>query len=243
MPDDVVLKKYNDAKKRWCQLHVDFERFKQHVESSGKEPDKLVLEDIYIALSLRDASPGGLDTFYREYGNDIRKISLKIVKKEEFADDILQEFMIEIQRKIVNYRGICSLRGWLYTVVKFYSIDYLRKIKSYEPLDNVPEKHAEDISEHLDMKYCAQFFKEIIPKAIHILKDEWQLLIRAKFFEGLSNREIATIILKTQEYNISRWLQKALEKMKKHLLKLADEKKNLISECLELFENKGYFDF
>lgn len=246
MSDNAILKSYHDAKKRWHQVHVDFERFKHHVESAGNNPDKLVLDDVYFALSVADDSQSALELFYLQYGSDIRRISLKIVKKEEIAEDILHEFMFEIPRRIRSYKGLSSLRGWLYTVIQFYSINYLRKIRYHEPIDALSEISVDDLFDHLDIHYCTKFFKEILPKALYSLKPEWQVLIRAKFFDGLTNREIATLILKTQEYNITRWLQKALEKMKKHLLKLADEKisdgEKLVSDCLEIFENSGYFE-
>ncbi|MCP4106035.1 MAG: sigma-70 family RNA polymerase sigma factor [Desulfobacteraceae bacterium] len=239
MAKDLTEKAYIKAQIRWPGINADFREYRKRIEASGANPEKMAIEDIYLALALSNASPVALDLFYRQYAGYIHNVSMRVVKKKEFAEDIVQQFVLELPKRILKYRGIGSLYGWLGMVIPNYSRDYLRKIKNYELLDSVPDISAYDsCDEQLDIEYCNELLKEILPKAVDMLKNDWQLMIQCKFFDGLTNREIASAVLKTKEHNVSKWLKKALAKMEKRLINLATEKgpdgKVNLFHCLKL---------
>ncbi|MCP4348879.1 MAG: sigma-70 family RNA polymerase sigma factor [Desulfobacterales bacterium] len=232
-------KAYKEAQKRWPGVHVDFGQFRKRVEAADAKPEKMALEDLYLAVALGNESNEALKLFYDEYSNYIQQISMKLAKKKEFAEDIMHEFILELPNKIMKYNGTASLKGWLRMVVYSFSIDCLRKIKHFDSSDCIADEVAESYYDQLDIEYCNKLFNEILPKAMEVLKDDWQLMIQCKFYDGLTNREIAATVLKTNEYNISKWLKKAFIKMRKRLINLAaetgpDGKENLF-ECLKLF--------
>ena len=254
MARDPVRKAHRLARKKWPDVHIGLEEFKAYVEIKRKEIvcsksgpvryEKMALEDIYVALAVSERNPIMLAFYYREYGNYIRHVSLHVVKATDMAEDILQQFMLELPKKIRKYRGAGSLYGWTGGVISNFSKDYLRKIRHYEPLETVRDMPSSapyeqpDIEDQFDIEECRKLFSDILPKAIAVLKKNWQLTVLFRL-DGLSNREIAAL-LKTGEYNISKWLKKAFAKMRKRLLNLASEtgpdgEDNLL-ECLKLVE-------
>lgn len=232
---------YLTAQRRWMGIHVAFEAFSQRMEEAEIPIERIATDDLYLAIALGNQFHRAMDIFYRLYGNYIKKISLRIVSKPDIAEDILQDFIYELPEKIKKYRGTGSLYGWLGMVIPNFSRNYLRKIKDYTPLDKVSDPMVYDPQEHIDFAYCKKLFGKILPEAMKELKKEWRLIIQCKFFDGLTNREIANTVLQTPEYNVSKWLKQALKKMEKHLLKLAAKEspadgKNNIYKCLEVFD-------
>jgi RNA polymerase sigma factor (sigma-70 family) len=236
------------ARKNWTDIPPGF--FKQ-VKSYFQERqqqitiEKMAMEDLYLALALSNKDSKAWEIFYREYGGYIEKIAERVSRNADDADtakEIVQQFFLKLPLWISVYRGSGSLYGWLGAVISKFAITHLRKIKHHQPLDAVPEDtRSYDFRVKADADECKKLFREMLPKAIDILKPDWQLMIQCKFFDGLTNREIAATVLKTGEYNVSKWLKAAFKKMKKRLLNLAREKcaeaKDILMECLNLLDS------
>ncbi len=137
-------KAYKEAQKRWPGIHVDFGQFRKRVEAADAKPEKMALEDLYLAVALGNESNEALELFYDEYSNYIQQISMKVVKKEEFAGDIAHEFILKLSSKIMKYNGTASLKGWLRMVVPTFSIDCLREIKHYDSFDDITDITPEE---------------------------------------------------------------------------------------------------
>ena len=67
MQDDPIKKAYENAKNRWPKLSVDYDKMFERVRNAGKDPKKMALEDLFLALSIEDKSTLALDIFYRKY--------------------------------------------------------------------------------------------------------------------------------------------------------------------------------
>lgn len=204
--------------------------------------EKMALEDLYLAMALSNNDSKAWEIFYLEYGGYIEKIAARVSRNADDPDtakEIVQQFLSELPEEIKEYRGSGSIYGWLSLVIRNFTITHLRKIRHHQ---SVPEDtHSYDFRVESDIDECNKLFREMLPKAIEILKPDWQTMIRCKFFDGLTNREIAATVLKTKEYNVSKWLKAAFKKMKKRLLNLAQEKcadaKNILMECLNLLDS------
>ncbi|MEZ4528643.1 MAG: sigma-70 family RNA polymerase sigma factor [Desulfobacterales bacterium] len=252
MHDDPVTTAYENAKRKWPGLPPDCDRLRERVSAAGKEPEKMPVEDLFLAISIEDGNPLALEIFFREYGPYIRNLCMKVVKNPDTADDILQQFVSELPRRISKYKGTGTLYGWLAFVIRNYSIDWLRKDRYAKYQDEIsPEiaapACASDADIHPDIEKCRGFFHQIFSEAMKKLKPDWQLLIRCSFFDGLTNREIAQTVLKTPEYNISKWMKKALAQVKKGMetsvRTFGTSGRETLNHCFEvLTDYPDYFD-
>ena len=55
-------------------------------------------------------------TFYREYSDDVYRLSRQFVHSDAEADDVVQEVFIAAFRYIGRFRGQARLRTWLYRI-------------------------------------------------------------------------------------------------------------------------------
>ncbi|MBW1741990.1 MAG: sigma-70 family RNA polymerase sigma factor [Deltaproteobacteria bacterium] len=250
-----IARSFSDAQRRWPEIHVEFEKFRNRVLTTNQDPNKMALQDLYFAVALGDKSTEAWEAFFLEYHNYVQQIASRFAKGPDL-EDIVQQFIEQIPDKIDKYRGLCSLRGWLGVVVPNFSRDYFRRKRhhvslhsegsgdgtdrpQYSDLTTDSGEAAARLHDELDRKTCEKFVRELLAKAIGALTPDWRLMIKLKFFDGLTNREIAATVFRTGEYNVSKWLKKALAKTQKRLVNLAaltgPNGVEKLRTCLELY--------
>jgi len=138
----------------------------------------------------------GFDVLYNNYSTSLYGVIHMIVKKEEFAEEILQDTFIKIWKKIEDYDSSKGrLFTWMLNIARNMAIDKLRskEVKSGSKTDDISnfvdigdsgysEKHN---TEHIGVR-------DVLKK----LPEEHQFLIQKMYFEGYSQSEIA------EEFNI-----------------------------------------
>jgi RNA polymerase sigma factor (sigma-70 family) len=68
------------------------------------------------------------------YHRLIYSIALRICRDSEVSADILQQVCLELYQRLDEVRNVASLPGWVATVTRRKSYDYLRSLKPTEPL-------------------------------------------------------------------------------------------------------------
>ncbi|QTA78792.1 RNA polymerase sigma factor, sigma-70 family [Desulfonema limicola] len=244
----IIKKAFMAAKQKWPNLQLDEKEYYDRVKSVNMNPDKMVLEDMYLAMCIKDMGSDAMDIFFRQYEEYIKKAVMRVVRNEVLAEDISQEFLLILPQKIKSYKGTGSLFGWLGIVVPNYSRDCMRKEKYNVPFEPDMVKSATLFNEHSNIKECNDLLKNLISESLDILKHDWQIMIKCKYLKELSNREIAATVLKVKEYTVSKWLKKAHSRLEKQIFKIAvsmgSDVRTTLSHCLELLKNHPkYMDF
>jgi RNA polymerase sigma-70 factor, ECF subfamily len=75
-----------------------------------------------------------LEAIYRQYGAMVRRRCLKILKREEDADDAAQEVFIRVLRSMSDFRGQASPATWLYRIATNTCLNRIRDAKNRERL-------------------------------------------------------------------------------------------------------------
>lgn len=133
----------------------------------------------------------GFDVLYNNYSTSLYGVINMIVKKEEFAEEILQDTFIKIWKKIEDYDASKGrFFTWMLNIARNMAIDKLRskEFKSGSKTDDIStfvdigdsgyaEKHNMD---HIGVR-------DVLKK----LSEEHQFLIQKMYFEGYSQSEIA----------------------------------------------------
>ncbi len=119
-----------------------------------------------------------------------------IVKKEEFAEEILQDTFIKVWKKIEDYDASKGrFFTWMLNIARNMAIDKLRskEFKSGSKTDDIStfvNIGDSGYSEKYNMDHIG--VREVLKK----LPEEHQFLIQKMYFEGYSQSEIA------EEFNI-----------------------------------------
>lgn len=151
---------------------------------------KLVLE----ACQLGDRSAFG--RIYDHYSERLFKFIYLRVGHKEVAEDILADSFVKAWTKIKQVNSHKALSSWIFQIAKNNIIDYYRIRKSTIAIEEV-EQTLEDAANPVE-ETDLNFDQERILAAMKQLPKDQQLVIRYKFFEDLSNAEIALIINKTE---------------------------------------------
>ena len=120
----------------------------------------------------------------------------QMVKDEQFAQDIVQEAFIRLQK---NLTDVQQPKAWLYTTVRRLSIDHLRRASKVVPFSSTL-KEGEDESdrpEQADSRRTpgeeAEYHERtgLMRVCIERLEPKARSLVQMKFIENLSYKQIS----------------------------------------------------
>jgi RNA polymerase sigma-70 factor, ECF subfamily len=162
-----------------------------------------ILDDSVPGVSIEDhqmlmakvADHGDRDAFkklFLHFGPRVKTLMLKAGADQALADDIVQDVMMTVWRKVHLYspeRGAVST--WVYTIARNARIDRLRRrsAQPYEDLDGLELASEEADGE---AETFASQRSECVADAVAGLPDEQRQIIEYAFVQDLSQSEIAT---------------------------------------------------
>ncbi|MBX4191517.1 MAG: RNA polymerase sigma factor [Candidatus Doudnabacteria bacterium] len=152
-----------------------------------------------LADILKKAQKGDSQAFaliYDHFSPRIYKFIYFRVGHKEVAEDVLSDTFVKGWQKIQHVNSPTALSAWLYQIAKNNIIDYYRIKKETIALDDVQDflpdevNPIDDTNLNFDQKRILAVMKE--------LPQEQQEVIKYKFFEDLSNEEIAYVMNKSE---------------------------------------------
>ena len=153
--------------------------------------------------------------------NNIKKV-IKLITKEE-NEDIEQEVYIKVWQKSDNYKEQGKLTGWLGTVAKNFSKDYLKsstkKQHDITISDEIQEYNVLNEKENPEIVFIQKQRQKRIVKAIDSLKPKQKEVIMMYEIDGLSYEYIAKELncpigtVKSRLFNAKKELAILLEDM------------------------------
>jgi len=134
----------------------------------------------------------GLRAIYDSYLSMVYSIALSIVKNVHSAEDISSEVFIKVWDKAESYRYYKGHKGWLLAITHNCAIDYIRKNKKLEYMDNT--NISEIISEDsMEKEICNKISLET---ELSKLKDNEREIVTLHILGDLTFREISKILAK-----------------------------------------------
>lgn len=153
--------------------------------------------------------------------NNIKKV-IKLITKEE-NEDIEQEVYIKVWQKSDNYKEQGKLTGWLGTIAKNFSKDYLKsstkKQHDITISDEIQEYNVLNEKENPETVFIQKQRQKRIVKAIDSLKPKLKEVIMMYEIDGLSYEYIAKELncpigtVKSRLFNAKKELAILLEDM------------------------------
>jgi RNA polymerase sigma-70 factor (ECF subfamily) len=152
------------------------------------------LKNVLIACQNGDRSAFG--RIYDHYSERLFKFIFFRVGHKEVAEDILADSFVKAWVKIRQVNSSKALSSWIFQITKNNIIDYYRVKKSTIAIEEV-EHTLEDAADPIEETDLRLDQKRILTALKNLPKDQQQI-IRYKFFEDLTNSEIALIMNKTE---------------------------------------------
>ena len=154
--------------------------------------------DVDLMLAIQKEDADALSCLYDRYNGIVKALILRILHNDTEADDLLQEVFMEIWNQAKNFSAAKGKPlGWMVTLTRRRAIDALRKRQAYaraeerfqaepeqQPLAWVQNVTEDDID--------ASDRRVLMAKVINSLPVAQQQVIELAFFQGMSQREIAS---------------------------------------------------
>ena len=154
--------------------------------------------DVDLMLGIQSGDADALSELYDRYNGVVKALILRIIHDETGADDLLQEVFMEIWNRAKNFSAQKGKPlGWMATLTRRRAIDALRKKQAYaraeERLQAEPEQQPLAWVQNVTEKEIrAGDARVLMAKVINSLPEAQQQVIELAFFQGMSQREIAS---------------------------------------------------
>ncbi len=125
----------------------------------------------------------------KKYEKQVYNYGLRMTGNTEDAADLMQEIFISLFKSLSSYRHEGSFRGWLFRIAHFRCVEFYRRKRPEQNIDDEPPIHCESNgpSEQLnDIQQSAQ-----VIAAMQALPISQRFIVEQKFFGQFTFEEIA----------------------------------------------------
>ena len=129
---------------------------------------------------------------YQRTSAKLYGIVLRILRRRDVADEVLQEVYVQIWERAAQYDATrASPVGWMAVIARNRAIDEVRR-KRPVSLDDAPEalQVATDAGDPLDLLEQSEALQRLHQCLEHLEPDRRQVVLSA-YYEGLSREELA----------------------------------------------------
>ncbi|MCR5135188.1 MAG: sigma-70 family RNA polymerase sigma factor [Clostridiales bacterium] len=140
-----------------------------------------------------------MDDVYREYSNMIFRYLLTLCGDEHLAEELTQETFYQAVRSADRYDGTCKVTTWLCAIAKNKWKEHLRRHPSTVPLEESLLETGPGVAGAEDA-FLSRTGEIEVHKAIHRLADPVREVVQLRLLGGLSFREIAEVMDRTEEW-------------------------------------------
>ena len=150
-------------------------------------------EDGAMVLAAQE-SPSEFRLLYQKYKDDVRAyFRYRLGRDCESAEELSQETFLRAFRYLPSFRSLNASYGtYLLRIAHNLLANHFRE-KSSVALDDVPEA-----SLRVDAEYDAYFDRQSVRRAVEHLSPIERQMVAMKYEEGLSMRDIATVLQKSE---------------------------------------------
>ena len=165
---------------------------------------------IELIEQLRNGDMGAFDTLYFRYSQRLYGFVVKLIKKDDDAEEIVQEVFIKIwesRKKIDTYK---SFESFLFTIAYNSTITLLRKrVNERKYIDHVKSLQSNIASANIIDEIHYTQLNEKVQTLINQLTPRQKEIFKLSREQGLTNNEIAkelNLSVNTVENHISKAL-------------------------------------
>ena len=161
------------------------------VEHSGANPsERDRLADCVEHIAHRQ-SRAAFAQLFDYFAPRLKNYLIRLGSDAASAEEIMQEVMLNVWRKASQYdRRQASVSTWIFRIARNRRIDNLRRLNkpALDPNDPMLQPAPQEAP---DITVNRQQMEVIVRQQLETLPDEYLILLKAAFYEGLSHSQIA----------------------------------------------------
>ena len=156
-----------------------------------------------------DGEESAFHSLVDEFGAYVYKVCFNILKDQMESEEAAQDAMLKVVHKIADYNGTASFKTWIHTIAYRTALDYYRKRKRFE---NVDDQYGLASSYNSEDGVIKKEMDDQVAAILSILDPDDEQLIRLFYLEEMSIKELATLLemsesnIKVRLFRIRKWL-------------------------------------
>ena len=153
--------------------------------------------DHALLEALRQGEPTAAERLVTTYGDRAYRLALRITGNRADAEEVVQDALWAVVRKIGGFRGESAFGSWVYRIVANEACQKLRRRRTDVSLDELTavldddRGHEPDWSTRLEDPALQADLRNALTAAIDALPINYRAVIVLRDVEGLSTREVA----------------------------------------------------
>lgn len=125
----------------------------------------------------------------------IFNVIFSYLKVQEQAKDLTQEVLIKAYENIEKFEGNSRIRSWLYRIAYNLAMNWLDREKGMEiPLDEFLEQNLQETADNQDKAFEKAETIGLLKKAVESLKEQHKIILKLRYVEDKSYKEISEIL-------------------------------------------------
>lgn len=181
--------------------------------------------DLILRMQAGDGS--AVDELSTTYGPRIQQLAFRYLKNWEDAEEVTQDVLLKVHRKIDAFRGDAALSSWIYRITFNTAMSRLRTSRFTRPLEvQAPESFGEqgersapdpvDWSSLADDRVLRAELRERLIGALRKLPEVYRIPVILRDIQGLSTEE-ASAVLRVKTQTLKSRLHRGRLILRKHL--------------------------
>ena len=165
-------------------------------------------EDRELIRRLRARDETAVHDLAERYGSRIFQLALRYMKNREDAQEVTQDVLLKVYRKIDAFRGDAALSSWIYRITFNTAMSRLRNNKAARAADQErerafaaeaaagdarrPARQPADWSRMPDEELLRRQLRDAVAEAISELPEIYRAPVVLRDIEGLTTEEAST---------------------------------------------------
>lgn len=136
-----------------------------------------------------------------QYQSALLRYAARVLNNEDAAQDVVQETFIRLHGNLekITKRGV-QLKGWLFRTAHNAAVDYIRRESRRRNLHERQARQADLLKPDCDVQREHDERKKLVMQHLSILKPKEREVLVLRLQEGMSYKEIAAILKRSEGY-------------------------------------------
>ena len=163
--------------------------------------------DRHLVERLREGDVTAIPELQTTYGARIHQLAFRYMKNREDAEEVTQDVLLRVFRKIDAFRGDAALSSWIYRITFNAAMSRLRTLKHRRPAE-VPhetvsridlteprtQREVVDWSDLADDRLMRSEMRTRLVSALSALPDIYRAAVLLRDVQGLSTEEASGLL-------------------------------------------------
>lgn len=158
----------------------------------------------------------GIVEIIRAYKDGLILFLNRYVNNIHIAEDLAEDTFFRLVVKKPRFTARYSFKTWLYTIGRNLAISHMRRSKRISPVPVEDLEHMRRDEDSLEQSYIREEQKIMLHRALSGIRHEYSQVLYLKYFEDLTNAQIA-VVMKKSKRQIENLIYQAKQSLKSEL--------------------------